>query len=58
MASPVVAGVAALVVGKYPGIGPAQLAAILRPSADDVGKPGTDDFYGQGRVNALKAVQQ
>lgn len=58
MASPAVAGVAALVVGKYPGIGPAQLEAILRRSADDLGKPGNDDYYGKGRINAFKAVQQ
>ena len=35
---------------------PAQLRANLQQSADDLGKPGNDDFYGAGRVNALKAV--
>lgn len=58
MASPTVAGVAALIVGKHPGISPAQVEAILRSSADDLGKPGNDDFYGRGRVNAARAVQQ
>jgi subtilisin family serine protease len=57
MASPAVAGVAALIVGKYGPIGPAQVEAILRSSADDLGKPGQDDFYGKGRVNAFRAVQ-
>jgi lantibiotic leader peptide-processing serine protease len=57
MASPAVAGVAALVVGKYGAIPPSQVEAILRQSADDLGKPGNDDFYGRGRVNALRAVQ-
>jgi len=57
MASPVVAGVAALIVGKYGPLPPAQVAARLLQSADDLGKPGNDDFYGQGRVNALRAVQ-
>ncbi len=57
MASPVVAGVAALIVGKYGRIPPAQVAAILRRSADDLGKPGNDDYYGMGRVNAFRAVQ-
>jgi hypothetical protein len=28
----------------------------LRKSADDLGKPGNDDFYGLGRVNAYRAV--
>jgi hypothetical protein len=36
---------------------PAQLLARLRASADDLGKPGKDDFYGAGRVNAWRAVQ-
>jgi len=57
MATPAVAGVAALVIGKYGHMPPAQLEAILRQSADDLGKPGNDDFYGRGRVNALRAVQ-
>ncbi|HEU4995814.1 MAG TPA: S8 family serine peptidase [Gemmatimonadaceae bacterium] len=58
MAAPVVSGVAALIVGKYNGnISPAGVERILRQSADDLGKPGNDDFYGGGRVNALKAVQ-
>ncbi len=57
MASPAVAGVAALVVGKNGPMHPAQLEALLRASADDLGKPGNDDFYGRGRVNALRAVQ-
>ena len=57
MASPAVAGVAALIVGKNGPMQPSQLEAILRKSADDLGKPGNDDFYGKGRVNALRAVQ-
>ena len=57
MASPAVAGVAALIVGKYGPLPPAQLEARLRASADDLGKPGNDDFYGAGRVNAGRAVQ-
>jgi len=57
MASPAVAGVAALLVGKNGPMHPAQLEAALRASADDLGKPGNDDFYGRGRVNAWRAVQ-
>ena len=59
MATPHVAGVAALIVEKYNhSLNPAQVEAVLRQSADDLGKPGNDDFYGQGRVNAYKAVMQ
>jgi subtilisin family serine protease len=57
MASPAVAGVAALIVGKYGPMHPAQLRAILERSADDLGKTGNDDFYGGGRVNGGRAVQ-
>ena len=57
MASPAVAGVAALIIGKFGRIGPAAVEARLRASADDLGKPGNDDFYGGGRVNAFRAVQ-
>jgi subtilisin family serine protease len=57
MASPAVAGVAALIIGKYGPMSPAQVLARLQQSADDLGKPGVDDFYGRGRVNAWRAVQ-
>lgn len=56
MAAPHVSGVAALIFGKYPGIKAQKVEQILRKSAEDLGKPGKDDFYGQGRVNAANAV--
>jgi subtilisin family serine protease len=58
MAAPHVAGIAALVIeanGK--SLKPDQVRTILERSADDLGKPGNDDYYGAGRVNALRAVQ-
>jgi subtilisin family serine protease len=57
MASPAVAAVAALIVGKYGPLPPGDLRARLKNAADDLGKPGNDDYYGGGRVNAAKAVQ-
>ncbi|QDW65821.1 S8 family serine peptidase [Luteimonas granuli] len=57
MAAPHVAGVAALIYGKHPGIKPAQVEAILRKSAEDLGEAGNDPFYGAGRVNAAAAVR-
>jgi subtilisin family serine protease len=55
MASPHVAGVAALML-DYMGGAPAQIKAALAQTADDLGQPGTDPFYGKGRVNAATAA--
>ena len=49
--------VAALIIEENGGsMHPAQIEAVLKQSADDLGKPGKDDFYGHGLVNAYKAV--
>jgi subtilisin family serine protease len=57
-ASPHVAGVAALIVGKHGGtLSPGRVESILRQSADDLGPRGRDDYFGWGRVNAERAVQ-
>jgi len=54
-----VSGVAALIIGQNGGsLHPAQVDAVLKQSADDLGKPGKDDYYGMGRVNAYKAVSR
>jgi hypothetical protein len=39
-------------------LSPDQVRSILQQSVDDLGKPGNDDYYGAGRVNALRAVLQ
>lgn len=58
MAAPHASGVAAIIIGKNGGsMHPAQVEAALLQSADDLGKPGNDDFYGNGRVNAYNAVR-
>ena len=57
MATPHVAGVAALVVSRFgPGVTPAFVYKRLTTTADDLGVPGSDPFFGYGRVNALRAV--
>jgi len=59
MAAPHAAGVAALIIAKNGGsMNPAQVVSALKRSSDDLGKPGNDDFYGAGRVNAFRAVTQ
>lgn len=55
MASPHAAGVAALIAANG-ARNPAQLRNRLHQTADDLGDPGTDPFYGRGRVNAARAV--
>jgi subtilisin family serine protease len=58
MAAPHAAGVAALIIGKYgPAISPTAVERIMRQSATDLGKPGVDDYYGSGRLNAANAVK-
>jgi len=58
MATPHVAGVAALILSQYPNMTRDQLRIQLRYTADDLGRPGFDYYYGYGRINAQKAVEQ
>jgi hypothetical protein len=55
-ASPLVAGVAALVASENPSLSNTQIVSILEQSADDLGPAGYDVAFGYGRVNAYRAV--
>lgn len=55
MASPHAAGLAALMVARH-GRNPGRVRSALRGAADDLGQPGTDPFYGKGRINVARAV--
>lgn len=56
MAAPCASGVAALIIEKYGPMSVGRLKNHLAQTADDLGKPGKDHYYGRGRVNAYKAV--
>jgi subtilisin family serine protease len=58
MAAPAAAAVAAMIKQRHPGISLGALKSSLAQSAQDLGKPGNDPFYGKGWVNALAACQQ
>ncbi len=57
MATPHVTGVAALIVGQYGHVSPAQLRARLTQTSVDILTAGADGL-GKGRVDALAAVSQ
>jgi lantibiotic leader peptide-processing serine protease len=56
MAAPHVSGLAALIVENVGKDKPAQVKAILEQSADDLWQPGTDPYYGKGRINVPRAL--
>ena len=56
MATPHVAGVAALIWSKYPGATNAQVRQALASSAEDLGAVGRDTSYGYGLVRADTAL--
>ena len=57
-ASPVAAGVYALMIAANPNLSPSSLDNVLVSTARDLGVTGTDPYYGSGRVNALAAVDK
>ena len=57
MASPAVAGVVALMMEASGGtMEPGLVKNRLTETATDLGRPGKDEYYGQGYVNAAKAI--
>lgn len=55
-ASPVTAGVVALMMAARPDLSNAQIESLLYATATDRGAAGRDIYYGYGRVNAAAAV--
>lgn len=57
-ASPVTAGVIALMMSANPALKPTEIESILKSTALDLGAAGVDREFGAGRVNAAAAVQK
>ncbi|MCB2203115.1 S8 family serine peptidase [bacterium] len=57
MAAPHVCGTAALIEAAKGNSNPGYLQAHLQNTADDLGAPGNDPYYGKGRINAATAVR-
>ncbi len=56
MASPITAGVVAMIWSANTEFTPDQVQGILYASVDDIGPAGEDDTFGHGRVNLKNAV--
>ena len=56
IATPVAAGVAALVMSARPGLSSAQVESVLFSTTLDLGAAGRDALYGHGRIDAGRAV--
>ena len=56
MASPHVAGLAALIWSYEPTLTADRVKQIIQDTSDDLGDPGWDSFYGTGRINAWRAL--
>jgi serine protease len=56
MASPHVAGLAALLVSQMPNLTPAQIEFIIRTTAKDLGAAGRDNSFGYGLIQPRAAL--
>jgi len=56
IATPHVAGAAALILSQNPGLSAQDVSEILFNSATDLGAPGTDEIYGRGLLNVAAAL--
>ncbi|MHA1743657.1 MAG: S8 family serine peptidase, partial [Candidatus Heimdallarchaeota archaeon] len=56
MATPMVAGVCALILSANPNLSPGEVRNILHDTAVDLGTSGWDQNFGYGEVDALEAV--
>jgi subtilisin family serine protease len=56
MAAPHVAGVAGLILSVRPDFNPSQVRYVLQKGATDIGKPGYDEYFNFGLLNAYDSL--
>jgi subtilisin family serine protease len=56
MATPHVAGLAALILSKNPTLTPEEVRQIIRKGVNDLGAAGKDSSFGYGRINAFNSL--
>jgi subtilisin family serine protease len=56
-AAPFVSGLAALMISRNPGLTNDEVRQILAATAQDLGEPGWDPYFGSGRIRAPAAVE-
>jgi len=56
-AAPYVSALAALILSKYPTLTPAEVENMIIQGVDDLGSSGYDNYFGYGRINALKVFK-
>ncbi|MDX7987343.1 autotransporter outer membrane beta-barrel domain-containing protein, partial [Xenorhabdus sp. 12] len=56
MASPHVAGAAAVLMQRFPYMTTGQISDVLKTTATDLGDPGLDEKYGWGMLNLKEAI--
>lgn len=55
--APLVAGLANMLFSLYPDLSNEEVRQIIKLSADDIGEPGVDKFFGSGRINVSSAIE-
>lgn len=58
MASPHVTALAALIRSTNPALKNTEVMEIMRKTAEDLGTPGKDKYYGYGQIDVVKALQE
>jgi hypothetical protein len=56
MATPHVAGLAALIRSLHPAYTPSDVEAVMKQTALDLGAAGRDDYFGSGRIRTREAL--